>query len=179
MTVVLWLMLFQGVLGAFDTVYYHEYRARLPAGGLQTRPELLLHGARDIVYAVLFSTLPFVAWHGLLAGALAALIAAEIVITLTDFAIEARTREPTGVQPGERITHGLMAIVYGAMIANLAPVALDWWQQPTAWLAVVHDVSPLLRWTLAAMAVGVFASGIRDFWAALGLPGGDFPWQSR
>jgi hypothetical protein len=29
----LWLLAAQGLIGAFDTVYYHEWRARLPALG--------------------------------------------------------------------------------------------------------------------------------------------------
>jgi hypothetical protein len=43
----LWLLALQGALGAFDTLYYHEWRARLPAGGDSTRDELRLHAARD------------------------------------------------------------------------------------------------------------------------------------
>jgi hypothetical protein len=30
MTIALWLLAIQGVIGAFDTIYYHEWRARLP-----------------------------------------------------------------------------------------------------------------------------------------------------
>jgi len=33
MAVVLWLLALQGVIGAFDTAYYHEWRARLPGLG--------------------------------------------------------------------------------------------------------------------------------------------------
>jgi len=29
----LWLLAIQGAIGAFDTLYYHEWRARLPARG--------------------------------------------------------------------------------------------------------------------------------------------------
>ena len=47
----------QGALGAFDTLYYHEYKARLPGGVPGTAPELVLHGLRDLIYAVLFGTL--------------------------------------------------------------------------------------------------------------------------
>ena len=43
MTEVLWLFAIQGLLGAFDTIYFHEWRARLPALGLQSRPELRLY----------------------------------------------------------------------------------------------------------------------------------------
>jgi hypothetical protein len=35
MTTALWLMAIQGAIGAFDTLYYHEWRARLPARGRQ------------------------------------------------------------------------------------------------------------------------------------------------
>jgi hypothetical protein len=33
-----------------------------------------------------------------------------------------------------------------------------------------------LVWLLTLMAVGVFVSGARDAYAALGLPGGAWPW---
>jgi hypothetical protein len=176
-TAVLALLAIQGALGAFDTLYYHEYRARLPAGGARTRPELRLHAARDFVYAVLFATLPFVAWQGVFAAVLAALIGAEVAITLSDFALEARTRVPEGVLPGERITHGVMAIVYGAMLACLAPIAWEWAQQPSGLVRVEHGAPPLLLAALVAMAIGVLASGARDVYAAAGLPGGGSPWR--
>ncbi len=177
MTVVLWLLAIQGSFGAFDTVYYHEYRARLPAGGARTRPELWLHGVRSLIYALLFATLPWVQWRGAWTAVLAVLIAAEIAITLTDFAVEARTRVPVGVMAGERVTHGVMALVYGGMLASLAPIAWEWASAPTGFASVDYAAPRLLQWVLAAMAVGVFASGARDLYAALSLPGGDYPWR--
>jgi hypothetical protein len=160
-------MLVQGLLGAFDTIYFHEYRARLPAGGRRARPELLLHAVRDFVYAVLFCTLPFVAWRGAWAWALALLIAAEIAITMADFAIETRTRGTDGVTAGERITHGAMAIVYGAMLGRLAPELLAWSEAATGFVAHALPLPAVLTTTLALMGVGVLASGLRDLWAAL------------
>ena len=65
MTTVLWLLALQGVVGAFDTVYFHEWRARLPARGSQAAPELKLHAWRSFLYAVVFGTIPWLAWHGL------------------------------------------------------------------------------------------------------------------
>jgi hypothetical protein len=122
MTVVLWLLAVQGAIGAFDTLYFHEWRARLPAGGAQTRDELLLHGARSCIYAVVFGTLPFLAWQGAWAGVLALLLLLEILITLADFIVEDRVRQPLGgVFAGERVTHTIMGIIYGAMLANLLP----------------------------------------------------------
>ena len=64
MTVVFWLLLIQGVIGAFDTFWFHEWRARLPAGGAQTAPELKLHAWRSFLYAVIFAGLPLLEWHG-------------------------------------------------------------------------------------------------------------------
>jgi hypothetical protein len=174
----LWLMLLQGALGAFDTVYYHEYRARLVAGGERTRPELWLHAARDLVYAALFATLPRLAWCGTWALVLGALIAVEIVITMADFVVEVKVREPVGVLPGERVTHGLMAIIYGAALACLAPHVLDWSERPTALVALDIVVPAGLKHALTVMAVGVFLSGLRDVHSALGLPGAGFPWRA-
>ena len=57
MTVALVLLAIQGLVGAFDTFYFHEWRARLPAGGAQTAPELKLHAWRSFLYAVIFGTL--------------------------------------------------------------------------------------------------------------------------
>jgi hypothetical protein len=49
MATALWLLAIQGVIGAFDTLYYHEWRARLPARPEITRAELRLHAARDFL----------------------------------------------------------------------------------------------------------------------------------
>jgi hypothetical protein len=177
MALALWLMAVQGALGAFDTIYYHELQARLPAGGARARPELMLHALRDFIYAALFGTLPFVAWGGALATVLLVLLAAEIVITLADFAVEVKGREPVGVLAGERVTHGIMAIVYGAILANIVPEILAWRAEPTGFASISHDVPPTLGSLLALMAAGVLLSGLRDAYAALGLPGGAFPWR--
>lgn len=133
MKTVLWLLFAQGVLGAFDTLYFHEWRARLVAGGPSTRLELKLHAARDFIYATLFATLPWVIWGGFWVAALSALLLAEIAITLADFVVEDRARKGLGgVYPGERVTHALMGIVYGAMLANLIPLLIGWASLPTA-----------------------------------------------
>src|SRR5262245_35488126 len=169
MTAALWLLAVQGVLGAFDTLYFHEWRARLPAGGPTTRPELRLHAARDFVYAVLFATLPWLAWKGAWAAALVALLLVEIGIPLADFVIEARVRASLGgVYPGERVTHAVMGIVYGAFLACLARALAGWWAEPTD-LALAPPPAPVaLRALLGAMALGVFLSGARDLAAARG-----------
>jgi hypothetical protein len=180
MTTALWLLAVQGVIGAFDTLYYHEWRARLPLRGPQAAAELQLHAWRDFLYAVLFATLPWVAWQGFWVAVLAAVLLAEIVLTLTDFVVEIRVRKPLGdVYAGERITHAVMGILYGAMVANLLGVLADWWSQPTALVATAAAVPAVLRWGLSLMAAGVFLSGVRDLYAALGMPHGAWPWSER
>jgi hypothetical protein len=167
-----------GILGAFDTLYYHEWRARLPARSAVTGPELRLHAWRDFVYAILFGTLPWLAWQGAWALLLAALLLAEITITLADFIVEDKVRAPFGgVFPGERATHGIMAIVYGAMLGNLVPVVAHWARMPTELVPSPASVPPALRLALGVMAAGVFLSGVRDLAAAKGIPKSSWPWE--
>ena len=179
MRVALWLLAFQGVIGAFDTVYYHEWRARLPARGKQAASELKLHAARDFFYAVLFATLPWIAWQGTWVLVLVAVLVAEILLTLWDFVIEIAVRKQLGdVYAGERVTHAVMGILYGAMVANLIPVLVRWWALPTALVVGWADIPILLQRGLLVMAAGVFLSGLRDLYAALELPYGSWPWKS-
>jgi hypothetical protein len=39
------------------------------------------------------------------------------------------------VHSGEGVTHAVMGIPYGAMVANLIPVLVRWWARPTAHVA--------------------------------------------
>jgi hypothetical protein len=176
-TQALFLLAIQGVLGAFDTLYYHEWKARLPARGPEFYPELRLHAARDFVYTVIFCTLPWLAFRGLWVVALSVLLVSEVAITLADFVVEDTVRKSLGgVYPGERVTHAVMGIIYGGMLASLVPVLLDWWLAPTA--LTRSPVEPTgLRWLLILMGGGVFISGVRDACAARGLPSSDWPWR--
>lgn len=177
MTIALWLLAVQGVIGAFDTLYYHEYRARLPARGAQAAVELKLHAARDFFYAVLFGTLPWLGWHGYWVLVLLAVLVAEILLTMSDFVVEMTVRKPLGdVYAGERITHAIMGILYGGMLACLLPALWHWWSLPTALRVLPADVPSALRIALTAMSAGVLLSGLRDLYAAYGLPGGHWPW---
>lgn len=179
MITALWLLAIQGVIGAFDTVYYHEWRAQLPARWPQAASELKLHALRDFLYAVIFGTLPWLAWQGLWTAVLIAVLMAEIVLTMADFVVEIKVRKPMGdVCGGERITHAVMGIAYGAMVASLLPVLWDWWLLPTAVVRTTAAVPEFLCWGLSGMAAGVFLSGIRDLYAAFGLPHGGWPWSA-
>ena len=178
MTVALWLLAIQGVIGAFDTIYYHEIRARLPARGRLAAPELRLHAARDFLYAVLFVTLPWFAWQGAWVAVLVAVIVGEIILTLWDFVVEIAVRKSLGdVYAGERVTHAIMGILYGATVANLVPVLLEWWSLPSGFVRAPAPIPETLRWAIVVMGIGVFLSGARDLYAGFELPRGGWPWD--
>jgi hypothetical protein len=167
MNVALWLLVAQAALGGFDTLYYHEWRARLPARGPAAASELRLHAARDFIYAIVFATLPWLAWKGAWAGVLAALLLAEIAITLADFVVEDRVRQPLGgVYSGERVTHALMGIIYGGFLAFLVPHLASWWREPSGLVLAPVGVPGVVRAAMALMALGVLLSGARDLVAA-------------
>ena len=178
MIIALYLLAAQGLLGAFDTLYYHEWRARLPGGVPGTAPELRLHGARDLVYAALFGALPFFRFEGRAAFGIAALLLAEIAITLRDFMIEDGVRRPLGgVYPGERATHAVMGIVYGAALSRLVPELLAAAAHPTA--LVPWEAPAPLRFAMPIMAAGVLLSGLRDLGAVYGPAWIGYPWPRR
>ena len=57
MNIVLVLLLVNAVLGTIDTLWYHEYKAKLPSQLAHTRTELKLHAARDAIYVVIYGVL--------------------------------------------------------------------------------------------------------------------------
>lgn len=175
MTAVLWLLCAQGVIGAFDTLYYHEYRARLVAVPA-ARTELTLHALRDFIYTAIFATLPFFAWRGALAVVLFVLVAAEIGITVADFIVEDTARRGIGgVYPGERASHTAMALIYGAALAHWLPAMWQWSHEATGLARVDYDVPSWLGFVMLLMAGGVFASGVRDMLSV--TKGIAWPWR--
>ena len=160
MHVAIWLLLVQASLGAFDTLYYHEYKLKLPHGD-HSQVELRLHSARDFAYAVIIGTLGFVTWHGAWAWVLALLLVSEIVITLWDFIEEDKVRK---LPPGERAMHTVMGIVYGAFLAYLVPEMAEWSSHTTGFGAAYHGIP---AWILLVIAIGVLVSGVRDMAASL------------
>jgi len=167
----------QGLLGAFDTLYFHEWRARLPARPEATT-ELRLHAARSAIYAIVFCTIPWMAWLGNIAWILAVLLAVEVVITFADFVVEDRVRIGLGgVYPGERVMHGLMAIVYGAFMAGLLPQLVEWTGGSGPSLGEGAPLAILAA--LTALGIGSALSGIRDFLAACGVEAAAWPWAPR
>ena len=176
---VLWLLTAQGILGAFDTIYFHELRARLPALQTRAKSELVLHSLRSLIYGVFFLTLPWLAWRGAWAVLLVFLLAAEIVITMYDFVIEDWVRKPLGgVYPAERVLHGVLGVLYGIFLACLFPLLREWWRSPTGFVG--HLVpAPVLQWIMTVMGILAVLSGLRDLAAAYALPYSAWPWNER
>ena len=159
MRTAIWLLLIQASLGAFDTLYYHEYRLKLPHAG-HTRIELRLHASRDFAYAIIIGSLGFLTWRGVFTWILLGLLLAEICITIWDFIEEDKIRR---LPPGERAMHAVMGIVYGAFLAFLVPQMIEWSTLATGFGPSYHGFP---AWMLLVLAVGVFASGVRDLVAS-------------
>ena len=159
MSILFTLLSFQALLGAFDNLWHHELQAALPQRS-GARRELALHAAREAIYAVLFIGLAWREWHGLWALLLAALLVAELFITVADFLEEDRTRR---LPPLERALHTVLSISYGLLLGLLAPVLLQWWQQPTAMAPAWHGA---MSWWLTSYGIGVAAWSVRNVLAA-------------
>jgi hypothetical protein len=159
MDVALGLLLVQGALGALDTLWYHEWMQHLPTRA-GARRELRLHASRDFAYAIVFGSLGWVEWQGWFVCVLAAVLLFEIVITCWDFIEEDQSRP---LPPGERVMHTVMAIVYGAFLANLIPHLVTWSTASPGFRLASYGV---VSWFMSAMALGVFVSGIRDLVAS-------------
>jgi len=160
MTDILWIaVIAQMLMGAFDTIYHHEGTERL-AWRASQRTELMLHGVRNLAYAVMFTALGWFEPRGAWAAALIALLAGELLITLWDFVEEDRTRH---LPASERVTHTLLTLNYGVILALLVPWLVGLAGQPTALAPAFHG---LMSWFCVAAAVGVVVSGLRDLAAA-------------
>jgi hypothetical protein len=160
MTDTLWIFVFiQMMMGGFDTFYHHELTERLAWRPSQTR-ELRLHGIRNLAYAVMFLALGWSEPQGAAAVALIVLMVSELAITLWDFVEEDRTRR---LPPSERVTHALLTLNYGVILAVLVPLLTQWAARPTTIAPAYHGI---WSWFCAIAALGVVGSGVRDLAAA-------------
>jgi hypothetical protein len=157
-------LLLMGMLGAFDTLYYHEWRLQLPQTP-SARRELRLHATRDFAYAIVFGSLSWTTWNGALVWPLAAILIFEIWVTLSDFIEEDRTRR---LPAGERVMHALMGIVYGIFLTLLYPHAARWARLDVGFGAADYGV---VSRVLTLFAIGVLLSGVRDLRASWKLAG--------
>lgn len=162
MTTVFLLISIQALMGAFDNLWHHEWQAKLPQR-VSARYELALHAAREGIYGVVFIGLAWWQWAGALAWAFAALLVAELFITLADFLEEDRSRT---LPPFERVLHTLLTISYGLFLALMAPVLWGWAQASTGWVFAPHGWVSCL---LTLYGVGVWAWCARNTWAVVQL----------
>ena len=173
MSTILTLLTIQGIMGAFDNFWHHEFTEKLPS-----KPsawfELTLHSVRAFIYGIIFLALGWSSWTGALAVVLAFLVVVEVIITLWDFIEEDMTRK---LPPLERVLHTLLALNYGAVLAFLAPVLWAWAQRETAIEPAYHG---LLTWVMTLYAAGILAWSLRDGIAAWRLRPLVTPaWQRR
>ena len=159
---VLLLMALQGAMGAFDTLYHHEVSERLTWRRCAAR-ELRLHGARNLLYALLFLAFAWSEWHGPLALVLMLVMAAELLLTLADFVIEDRTRD---LPASERVTHTLLAINFGVVLGAFTPELVAWSGLPAGLAWRGHG---LLSWIASTFGGGVLLWGGRDLARARAL----------
>src|SRR5712691_7827294 len=142
-------------MGLFDILYHHELTERL-AWRVSQRHEMRLHGVRNLAYAALFLTLGLFEPHGLWAMLVIAVLAAEVVVTLMDFVEEDVSRK---LPASERVTHTLLAINYGALLALVTPLLARWAALPSAFMPVYYGV---VTWLAPGAALGVIVFGLRD-----------------
>lgn len=153
------LLVIQGMMGAFDTLYHHELTQKLPCSP-RARRELSIHAIRAVLYVLVFAAMANLKFLGAWTLAIAALVLVEVALTLWDFVEEDRSRK---LPATERVLHTLLAINGGALFALYALQLAAWSRAPTALAAT--DLG-WRGWLLSLFAVGVTASGIRDGLAA-------------
>jgi hypothetical protein len=157
------LVFVQVAMGGFDTLYHHELTERLAWRPAQ-KTELRLHGVRNLAYAAMFAALGWSRPQGAFAIALIALMLGELVITLWDFVEEDRTRK---LPASERVTHALLTLNYGIVLAMLVPLLARWAALPSG---VVGGYYGIWSWLCVIAGVGVTISGLRDLAAARRTP---------
>jgi len=162
MSAVVMLLNLQCLMGAFDNLWHHELQADLRHQPT-ARLELALHTARELLYAVVFLGVAWWSWQGVWAVVLAAILLAELAITLWDFVEEDRSRK---LPAAERVLHSLIALNYGAVLALWAPELLRWAAAPTGFAAADYG---LWSWLLTVFGIGVLGWGLMDLHAVLRL----------
>lgn len=162
MKTVLYVLIFQGLLGCFDVFWNHEWKEKLP-GKLSANLEQKIHGLRELLYAVIFIGLAWYSWNGFFAWVLFGLLIIEILLTAWDFVIEDKTRS---LGPNERVIHLTLSMGGGAYVALLIPVLLRWSQQSSG---MEHIDYGILSWILTLLGTGVFIWGVRDYLSGIRL----------
>lgn len=162
MKIVLYLLIWQGAVGAYDALRNHEWKENLP-----NRPaaatEQFIHGARELLLACLFIGLAWFEWKGAMAWVIIALLAAEIALTGWDYIVEDKTRI---LSPNETILHLMLSMGGGACVALLIPELLQWSVLPDGLNLTGYGIA---SWVLTLSGAGAFIWSIRDFRSAARL----------
>ena len=153
------LMIAQALMGAFDTLYHHEFKVALPRCP-SAQLELSIHAIRSLLYSTVFLGLAWYEWGGYWVFLLISIVLIEVFLTLWDFVIEDGSRL---LPMSERITHTLLAINGGAAFVLLATELPEWFSRTTDFYYVSYGWQ---SWFLTVGAIGVALSGIRDAFAA-------------
>ncbi|QNA98204.1 hypothetical protein [Massilia sp. Se16.2.3] len=158
-------LLLHGLLGLADIVVNHELLAKLPARPGAAEEEGL-HAAREAIFACLFASLAWYAWHGDWVWWIGILLLAEVIVSARDVVVEGDTR----VLPvSERVLHLLLFINLGVLITLAAYVATGWHAAPAGLARVDYGWA---SWILSALALGAAAWALRDARSALRLARG-------
>ena len=98
---------------------------------------------RNLIYAGLFLIFGWFEVHGFWAVLAIAVLAAEVVVPLMDFVEEDLSRK---LPASERVTHTLLAINYGALLALLVPVLGVWTALPTSFQRNLRPSGVPIAW---------------------------------
>jgi hypothetical protein len=148
-------LMLHGVIGGLDVVVNHEWLARLPHRP-EARAENRLHSARETIFGTLFVLLAGCEWHGTAVWCIAALLAAEVLVSAGDVIVEGNTRVlPTA----ERVLHLLLFVNLGSVIVLVGQALLAWSTLPTGVVTVHHGWA---SWVLGAMAAASYLWAVRD-----------------
>jgi hypothetical protein len=157
------LLVLQGIVGGADTLINHELLERLPARA-EARGEIGLHALREAIYGMLFAATAWYAWHGAWAFAIAGLLAVEILVDAIDEFVENRIRV---LPQTERMLHYMMIMNLGLIAGALVLVMLDWAPRPASVERTSHGAG---SWMLSLLSFASLCWAVRDAaaWRRLG-----------
>lgn len=155
---VLTLATLQAILGAFDNIYHHELTERLPWRKSQ-RNEQLTHAIRGALYTGAFASFAGITPHGYFSTGMISLLCIEFGITLWDFVTEDKTRL---LPPTERVTHAIMTLNYGALLACWLPILYQSSYLPTELVFQNYGLFSIIH---GAAIVGAGGWALRDWYS--------------
>ena len=156
MEYVLIIITIHGGLGVFDTLWNHEYLARLPQT-LTAKKELKIHSYRAFLYGLTFIVIGLFEFNGIYAWLFFLVLIIEIFLTFWDFLEEDKSRKLPGI---ERITHTIMGMTGGAFLAYFLPELYGWSENETSIIRVDRGVYSFL---LPFFGFGAFFWSVKDY----------------